>query len=150
MRNLKFDIKKRYIKFIKINESAERRKLAKKVLVVDDTAVVRKMLKTIYENEGWVVLEAEDGVKAVEIYKRIKPDLVTMDISMVNGDGITATKEIKKIDPDAKIIMISASSEKSLVLKSLQAGAQSFLVKPIDQNRLLEETRKLVGDWEKE
>ena len=124
--------------------------MAKKVLVVDDTAVVRKMLKTIYENEGWVVLEAEDGVKAVEIYKRIKPDLVTMDISMVNGDGITATQEIKKIDPDAKIIMISASSEKSLVLKSLQAGAQGFLVKPIDQNRLLEETRKLVGDWEKE
>ncbi len=120
--------------------------MAKKVLIVDDTAVVRKMIRSIYENEGWTVLEAEDGQQAVEIYKRIKPDLVTMDISMVQGDGITATQEIVKFDPKANIIMISASSEKALVIKSMQAGAKGFLVKPIDTNKLLELTYKLVPE----
>jgi two-component system chemotaxis response regulator CheY len=118
--------------------------MPKKVLIVDDTAVVRKMIRSIYENEGWTVLEASGGNEAVEIYKRIKPDLVAMDISMVEGDGLTATAEIVKFDPNAKIIMISASSEKELVVKSIQAGAKGFIVKPIDTNRLLQETYKLV------
>jgi len=118
--------------------------MPRKVLIVDDTAVVRKMIRSIYENEGWTVLEASGGNEAVEIYKRIKPDLVAMDISMVEGDGLTATAEIVKFDPNAKIIMISASSEKELVVKSIQAGAKGFIVKPIDTNRLLQETYKLV------
>ncbi len=120
--------------------------MSRKVLVVDDTAVVRKMIRSIYENEGWTVLEAEDGEKAIETYKRIGPDLVTMDISMVQGDGITATQEIMKFNSKAKIIMISASSEKALVIKSMQAGAKGFIVKPIDTNKLLELSNQLVPE----
>ena len=123
-------MKEKYLEVIKLGKKG-------KILVVDDTPVVRKMIKSIFENEGWQVFEARDGISAFSMYKKVSPDLVTMDISMIEGDGITATQKIVEFDSNAKIIMISASSERSLVIKSVQAGAKGFLVKPIDPHKLL-------------
>ena len=96
-----------------------------RVLVVDDAAFMRMMIKDILKKGGFeVVGEAEDGVKAVEKYKELKPDLVTMDITMPEMDGITAVKEIKKIDENALIIMCSAMGQQAMVIDAIQAGAR--------------------------
>lgn len=109
-----------------------------KILVVDDAAFMRTMLKRILEDEGFEVQEAQDGDVAVKKYQESKFDLVTMDIVMPNMDGVTAVKEIIKFDPDAKIIMITALAHKTLVLRALRAGARDFIVKPFDSAAVIE------------
>ncbi|MEM2839436.1 MAG: response regulator [Thermoplasmata archaeon] len=109
-----------------------------KILVVDDAAFMRTMLKRILEDEGFEVQEAPDGDVAVKKYRESKFDLVTMDIVMPNMDGVTAVKEIMKFDPDAKIIMITALAHKTLVLRALRAGARDFIVKPFDSAAVIE------------
>lgn len=109
-----------------------------KILVVDDAAFMRTMLKRILEDEGFEIQEAADGDVAVKKYKESKFDLVTMDIVMPNMDGVTAVKEIIKFDPDAKIIMITALAHKTLVLRALRAGARDFIVKPFDSAAVIE------------
>jgi len=109
-----------------------------KILVVDDAAFMRSMLKRILEDEGFEVQEAPDGVVAVKKYKESKFDLVTMDIVMPNMDGVTAVKEIMKHDVEAKIIMITALAHKTLVLRALRAGARDFIVKPFDSAAVIE------------
>jgi len=109
-----------------------------KILVVDDAAFMRTMLKRILEDEGFEVQEAPDGDVAVKRYRESKFDLVTMDIVMPNMDGVTAVKEIMKFDPDAKIIMITALAHKTLVLRALRAGARDFIVKPFDSAAVIE------------
>ena len=89
--------------------------------------------------------EAENGLKAVEKYQELKPDLTTMDITMPEMDGITAVKEIKKVDPNAKIIMCSAMGQQAMVIEAIQAGARDFIVKPFQPDRVLEAVRKAVG-----
>lgn len=109
-----------------------------KILVVDDAAFMRTMLKRILEDEGFEIQEAPDGDVAVRKYKESKFDLITMDIVMPNMDGVTAVKEIIKFDPDAKIIMITALAHKTLVLRALRAGARDFIVKPFDSAAVIE------------
>ncbi|NLW08356.1 MAG: response regulator [Firmicutes bacterium] len=120
--------------------------MSKRVLVVDDAAFMRMMIKDILQKGGYeVVGEAEDGKRAIEKYKELKPDLVTMDITMPDMDGITAVKEIRKIDENAVIIMCSAMGQQAMVIDAIQAGAKDFVVKPFQPERVLEAIKKVVG-----
>ncbi|ABV62215.1 MULTISPECIES: response regulator [Bacillus] len=120
--------------------------MATKVLIVDDAAFMRMMIKDILVKNGFdVVGEAENGAQAVEKYKETSPDLVTMDITMPEMDGITALKEIKQIDASAKIIMCSAMGQQSMVIDAIQAGAKDFIVKPFQADRVLEAINKTLG-----
>lgn len=113
--------------------------MSKRVLVVDDSAFMRMMLKTIITGKGYsVVGEAQDGIEAIEKYKELKPEIVTMDITMPRMDGITAIKEIMAMDPNARIIVCSAMGQKALVIEALRVGAKDFIVKPFDADRVIE------------
>lgn len=117
-----------------------------KVLIVDDAAFMRMMIKDILEKNGFeVVGEASNGIKAVELYKSEKPDVVTMDITMPDMDGIEAVKEIKKFDPAAKIIMCSAMGQQTMVMDAIKSGAKDFIVKPFQADRVLEAVKKVIG-----
>ena len=120
--------------------------MARNVLVCDDAAFMRMMIKDILTKNGYNIAgEAENGLKAVEKYNELKPDLVLMDITMPEMDGISAVKEIKKFDPQAKIIMCSAMGQQAMVIESIQSGARDFIVKPFQPDRVLEAIRKAVG-----
>ncbi len=120
--------------------------MAIRVLVVDDAAFMRMMVRDILTKNGYeVVGEAENGMKAVEKYSELHPDLTTMDITMPEMDGISAVKAIRKIDPNAKIIMCSAMGQQAMVIEAIQAGARDFIVKPFQADRVLEAVRKAVG-----
>ena len=120
--------------------------MATRVLVVDDAAFMRMMVKDILSKNGYeIVGEAENGMKALEKYQELKPDLVPMDITMPEMDGITAVKEIKKVDPAAKVVMCSAMGQQAMVIEAIQAGARDFIVKPFQADRVLEAIRKAVG-----
>mgnify|MGYP000211977256 CR=1 FL=1 len=120
--------------------------MGKKVLIVDDAAFMRMMLKDILQkNDFEVVAEAENGKVGVAAYQKFKPDIVTMDITMPEMDGITAVKEIKKVDPAAKVVMCSAMGQQAMVIEAIQAGARDFIVKPFQADRVLEAIRKAVG-----
>lgn len=118
-----------------------------KVLIVDDAAFMRMMLKDILTKNGLEVIgEAVNGGDAVEKYRELQPDVVTMDITMPEKDGITAVKEIKALHPQAKVIMCSAMGQQPMVLEAIQAGAKDFIVKPFQADRVMEAINKvLVG-----
>ncbi|MDR1160468.1 MAG: response regulator [Syntrophomonadaceae bacterium] len=119
--------------------------MAKRVLVVDDAAFMRMMIKDILSKNGYdVVGEAENGAVAVEKFKELTPDLVTMDITMPEMDGIAAVKEIKALDSKAIIIMCSAMGQQSMVIDAIQAGARDFIVKPFQPDRVLEAVGKAL------
>ncbi|HHY74466.1 MAG TPA: response regulator [Bacillus bacterium] len=116
------------------------------ILVTDDAAFMRLMLKDILVKGGYeVVGEAENGKVAIGKYMELKPDLVTMDITMPEMDGITALREIRKIDSQAKVIMCSAMGQQAMVLESIQAGAKDFIVKPFQEPRVIEAVQKVLG-----
>ena len=117
--------------------------MAKNILVVDDAAFMRMMIKDILTKNGYNV--AGDGAKALEKYNEVKPDLVLMDITMPEVDGIQALKNIKAADPNAKVIMCSAMGQQAMVIESIQAGAKDFIVKPFQPDRVLEAVKKVVG-----
>lgn len=120
--------------------------MAKRVLIVDDAAFMRMMIKDILSKNGYEVAgEAENGLKAIEKYKELTPDLVLMDITMPEMNGIEAVKNIKAIDSSAKIVMCSAMGQQAMVIESIQAGARDFIVKPFQADRVLEAVRKVVG-----
>ena len=120
--------------------------MAKTVLICDDAAFMRMMLKKILVEGGYEVIgEAVNGADALEKYKALQPDLVTMDITMPEKDGIQALKEIKAKDPSANVIMCSAMGQQAMVIESIQAGAKDFIVKPFAADRVLEAVRKAVG-----
>ena len=120
--------------------------MGKNILIVDDAAFMRMMIKDILSKNGYTVAgEAENGVKAVEKYNELKPDLVLMDITMPDKDGIQALKDIKASDPNAKIIMCSAMGQQAMVIESIQAGAKDFIVKPFQADRVIEAVKKVVG-----
>ncbi len=120
--------------------------MAKNILICDDAAFMRMMIKDILTKNGYNVAgEAENGQVAVDKYSEVKPDLVMMDITMPEKDGIQALKEIKAKDPSANIIMCSAMGQQAMVIESIQAGAKDFIVKPFQQDRVLEAVRKAVG-----
>lgn len=120
--------------------------MSARVLIVDDAAFMRMMIKDILSKNGYqVVGEAENGKKAVEKFQELRPDLTTMDITMPEMDGISAVKEIKKLDPNAKVIMCSAMGQQAMVIEAIQSGARDFIVKPFQPDRVLEAVRKAVG-----
>ena len=120
--------------------------MAKNILVCDDAAFMRMMIKDILTKNGYeVAAEAENGIKAVEKYNETKPDLVMMDITMPEMDGIQALKKIKEVDASANIIMCSAMGQQAMVIESIQSGARDFIVKPFNQDRVLEAVKKAVG-----
>ena len=120
--------------------------MAKSVLICDDAAFMRVMIKDILTKNGYDVAgEAENGAKAVEKYAELKPDLVLMDITMPEMDGIEALKKIKAADANASIIMCSAMGQQAMVIESIQSGAKDFIVKPFQADRVLEAVQKVVG-----
>ena len=120
--------------------------MAHKILIVDDAAFMRMMIKDILSKNGFeIVGEAADGQQAVEKYKETQPDLVTMDITMPEMDGITALKEINKINPAATVIMCSAMGQQAMVIDAIQAGARDFIVKPFQADRVLEAINKTLS-----
>lgn len=120
--------------------------MSKKVLIVDDAVFMRMKLRDILEKNGYeVVAEAQNGLEAVEKYKQESPDLVTMDITMPEMDGVTALKEIKALDEGAKVIMCSAMGQQSMVMEAIQTGALDFIVKPFDTDRVLQSIERVMG-----
>jgi len=120
--------------------------MSTRVLIVDDAAFMRMMIKDILEKNGFQVIgEANNGLKAVELYKKEKPDIVTMDITMPDMDGIEAVKAIKEFDPAAKVVMCSAMGQQTMVMDAIRAGAKDFIVKPFQPDRVLEAIKKVIG-----
>ena len=120
--------------------------MGKNILICDDAAFMRMMLKDILTKGGYEVCgEAADGVEALVKYNELKPDLVTLDITMPNKDGIAALKDIKAADPSALCIMCSAMGQQSMVIEAIQAGAKDFIVKPFQADRVLESIKKVLG-----
>lgn len=114
----------------------------KSVLIVDDAAFMRLNLKNILKDEYEISGEAENGKEAVEMYKELKPDIVTMDITMPIMDGIEAIKAILDIDPDANIVVCSAMGQQKIVIQAIELGAQDFIVKPFKKDRVKEAIAK--------
>lgn len=120
--------------------------MATRVLIVDDAAFMRMMLKDILVKNGFeVVGEAENGKVAVGMYADLKPDIVTMDITMPEMDGLTAVKEIKTAHPTAKVVMVSAMGQQAMVIEAIRAGAADFIVKPFQPDRVLEAIGKALS-----
>jgi two-component system chemotaxis response regulator CheY len=119
--------------------------VGKRVLVIDDAMFMRLMLKDILTKHGFEVIgEAENGVQAIQKYKELKPDIVTMDIVMPEMDGITAVKSIMTSDPNAKIVMCTAMGQQALVIEAMGAGAKDFIIKPFSPAKVVETLRKLT------
>ncbi|MCK4535538.1 MAG: response regulator [Desulfuromonadales bacterium] len=120
--------------------------MALRVMIVDDALFMRNMLKDIFARAGYdVVGEAEDGEAALERYREIRPDLVTMDIVMPKRSGIEALRDIISEDPQACVVMVSALGQDSLVLEAVETGARDFIVKPFKEDKVLEVVRRVAG-----
>ncbi|MDH3453774.1 MAG: response regulator [Desulfuromonadales bacterium] len=120
--------------------------MALRVMVVDDALFMRNMLKDIFVRAGYeVVAEAENGEMALGLYQEVKPDLVTMDIVMPKKSGIEALQEIMASDPNARVVMVSALGQDSLVLEAVESGAKDFIVKPFKEDNVLEIVRRITG-----
>jgi two-component system, chemotaxis family, chemotaxis protein CheY len=118
-----------------------------KVLIVDDTAFMRKLLKSILFGAGFDIAgEAENGKQAVELYKGLKPDVVTMDVVMPEMTGIDALKQIKSFDKDAKIVMCTAVGQETIVKTAIKLGARGYIIKPFQAPKVIEEIKKVVGE----
>ncbi|TJY42607.1 response regulator [Cohnella pontilimi] len=118
-----------------------------KVLIVDDAAFMRMMLKNILMKGGHEVIgEAENGLDAIEKYKNLQPEVVTMDITMPVMEGIEAVRHIKEFDPNAKILMCSAMGQQLMIIQAIEAGAIDFIVKPFQEERVLESVRKVLSN----
>ena len=120
--------------------------MAKSVLICDDAAFMRMMIKDILTKNGYEIAgEAENGAIAVDKYSETKPDLVMMDITMPEMDGIGALKAIRAKDSGANIIMCSAMGQQAMVIESIQSGAKDFIVKPFQADRVIEAIKKVIG-----
>lgn len=120
--------------------------MAKNILICDDAAFMRMMIKDILTKNGYNIAgEAENGSVAVDKYKELKPDLVLMDITMPEMDGIQALKKIRENDPGASVIMCSAMGQQAMVIEAIQSGAKDFIVKPFQAERVIEAVKKVVG-----
>ena len=121
--------------------------MAKKILLVDDAAFMRKMIRDTLEKNGYTdVHEAVDGADAVVKYDELKPDLVVMDITMPNMDGLEALKAIRGKDGSANIVMCSAMGQESMVMDAVRSGAKDFIVKPFKPDRVLKTVTSILGE----
>lgn len=117
--------------------------MAARILIVDDAMFMRGVLRRILEQSGYeVVGEASNGIEAIEKYKELKPDLVTMDITMPDMTGLVAVKAIKEIDSNARVIMCSAMGQNAMVVEALKNGALDFIIKPFQASAVLEALRR--------
>jgi two-component system, chemotaxis family, chemotaxis protein CheY len=116
-----------------------------KILLVDDAAFMRMRCSKLLTENGYEVGEAENGQEAIQKYQTYRPDLVLMDITMPVMDGITATREIKTLDAGAKIVMVSALGQQTMVIEAIKAGAKDFVVKPFEPDKILATVKKFVG-----
>jgi two-component system chemotaxis response regulator CheY len=116
------------------------------VLVVDDASFMRSMIGDIFACGPFVIAgEAENGVEAIRLYRELRPDLTTMDIVMPQMDGITALREIVRLDPAAKVVMCSALGQEALIAEAIEAGASDFIVKPFQPGRVLKVAQSVLG-----
>jgi two-component system, chemotaxis family, chemotaxis protein CheY len=116
-----------------------------KVLVVDDAAFMRVRAAKVLQDNGHEVVQAENGAEAVRQYATQKPDAVLMDITMPEMDGLAALKEIKKLDPTARVAMVTAMGQQAIVMEALKAGAKDFVLKPFQPDRVLGALQKLLA-----
>ncbi len=120
--------------------------MSRKLLLVDDAPIIRLKLKNILQAQNYeVVGEANNGVEAIEKYKELKPDLVTMDIVMPEKDGIEALGDILKIDSNAKVVMVTAIDQRDSLMKAIQLGAVDYIIKPFEDERVIEAINKAAG-----
>lgn len=115
------------------------------ILVVDDAAFMRMRMSKILTEAGYAVIQAENGLDAVAKYRDSRPDAVLMDITMPEMDGLTALKEIKSLDPTARVAMVTALGQQQIVLEAVKSGARDFLVKPCESDRVLAAVTKLCA-----
>ena len=117
--------------------------MGNKILLVDDAMIIRMILRKILTEAGFEIAgEASNGAEAVRKYKELKPDLVTMDITMPEMGGIHALKAIREFDPNAKVVICSAMGQKSLIIEAMEAGALNFIAKPFDEAKVIETIQK--------
>ncbi len=117
-----------------------------KIMIVDDAAFMRMMIKNTLTKNGFSdFVEAQDGAEAVEKYDAEKPDMVFMDITMPNMDGLQALKKIKEGNPDARIVMCTAMGQQSMVVEAIKYGAKDFIVKPFNAERIVEAVNQILG-----
>jgi two-component system chemotaxis response regulator CheY len=116
-----------------------------KILLVNDAAFMRMRCAKLLTENGYEVGEAENGQEAIQKYQTYRPDLVLMDITMPVMDGITATREIKALDTGAKVVMVSALGQQTMVIEAIKAGAKDFVVKPFEPDKILATVKKFVG-----
>jgi two-component system chemotaxis response regulator CheY len=116
-----------------------------KILIADDGEFLRVRTARMLAVEGFGVLEAENGIKAVELFTNEKPDAVLLDLVMPEKDGVTALKEILAVNPRAKVIMLASPGQETMVLEAIRAGAKDYLVKPFERERAVGAIRKILG-----
>src|SRR3981189_2205780 len=116
-----------------------------KILVVDDAAFMRVRAAKVLQDNGHEVAQAENGREAVKQYIEWRPDAVLMDITMPEMDGLAALKEIRKIDPDARVAMVTAMGQQAIVMEALRSGARDFVLKPFQPERMLAALQKLLA-----
>ncbi|KRF09793.1 response regulator [Paenibacillus sp. Soil787] len=117
-----------------------------RLMVVDDSMFMRLMIKNILLELGHeIVAEASNGLEAISLFLQHSPDIITLDITMPEMDGITALKEIKSYKSDSKIIMVSAMGQQSFVIEAITLGARDFIVKPFDKDRVAEAVKKVLN-----
>ena len=117
-----------------------------KIMLVDDAAFMRMMIKKALTASGYDdFVEAQDGAEAVQKYGEEKPDMVIMDITMPNMDGLQALKKIKEADAGAKVVMCTAMGQESMVVDAIKSGAKDFIVKPFNQERIVETVKTILG-----
>ena len=118
--------------------------MSRTILVVDDAAFMRMMIRDILAKEGYTIHEAVNGRDAIEKFEEVQPDLVTMDITMPELDGISALRTIREANPKARILMVSAMGQQKMIVEALEYGAMDFLVKPFQPTKVLETVKKCL------
>jgi two-component system, chemotaxis family, chemotaxis protein CheY len=115
-----------------------------KILIVDDAEFLRLRISKMLAVDGYEVIEAENGLKAIEAYRNGRPDVVLMDVTMPEMDGLTALKQIRAMDGKARVIMLTALGQESVVLEAIKSGARDFVVKPFERERVMNAIQKML------
>lgn len=116
-----------------------------KILIVDDAQFMRLRCARLLKEQGYEICEAQNGREAVEVYQEVRPDAVLLDITMPEMDGLTALRQIKQIDPNARVAMLTALGQHGIVLEAVKAGARDFVVKPFEPERVLAAVQRILS-----